>query len=334
MSGTWDGAGGVGGLLAVTRHARDARPAETYWATMDLNGNVIGLASTTTTRAAVYEYDAFRGLLRVNEPEAGLNPIRFSTKYRDEETDLDYYGYRYYSARLGRWLPPDPMGEKGGINLYGICHREPNEITQLHCMYHLINLLFWKRLALFVFILIFVPRMPAMESVEQLFERLNLSPISVPKSGFTLRWITRDAFTRPKCVTLNVSEETISIHFIEYELGKEGEWGKIIFESSVTDASLLETKILNELGSSPNFWQPLTLGEEEFTMSGTDGPSWWFEHVDSSGTRKRLAVGDLRLLKGLYLVDKTVRNVECYFEVQEVLKDALIRAGLIGWHKK
>ena len=30
-----------------------------------------------------------------------------------------YYGYRYYSPSLGRWLSRDPIGEMGGLNLYG-----------------------------------------------------------------------------------------------------------------------------------------------------------------------------------------------------------------------
>ncbi len=29
-----------------------------------------------------------------------------------------YYGYRYYSPMLGRWLSRDPIGEYGGINIY------------------------------------------------------------------------------------------------------------------------------------------------------------------------------------------------------------------------
>jgi len=49
---------------------------------------------------------------------AEVNPIRFSTKYWDAETGLGYWGYRYYSARLGRWLSPDPLEEDGGLNLY------------------------------------------------------------------------------------------------------------------------------------------------------------------------------------------------------------------------
>lgn len=30
-----------------------------------------------------------------------------------------YYGYRYYHPELGRWLSRDPIGERGGSNLYG-----------------------------------------------------------------------------------------------------------------------------------------------------------------------------------------------------------------------
>ncbi len=28
-------------------------------------------------------------------------------------------GYRFYSAEFGRWVSRDPIGEDGGINLYG-----------------------------------------------------------------------------------------------------------------------------------------------------------------------------------------------------------------------
>jgi RHS repeat-associated protein len=30
-----------------------------------------------------------------------------------------YYGYRYYMPETGRWLSRDPIGENGGLNLYG-----------------------------------------------------------------------------------------------------------------------------------------------------------------------------------------------------------------------
>jgi len=52
------------------------------------------------------------------DPE-GINPFRFSTKYWDGETELSYYGFRYYSPGMGRWLNRDPIEEAGGVNLYG-----------------------------------------------------------------------------------------------------------------------------------------------------------------------------------------------------------------------
>ena len=71
---------------------------------------------------AVYDYDAFGQSVRVTEPEANLNPVRFSSKYTDEETGLVYYGYRYYAPEQGRWLSRDPIGEKGGINLNAVAN--------------------------------------------------------------------------------------------------------------------------------------------------------------------------------------------------------------------
>ena len=46
------------------------------------------------------------------------NPFRFSLEYFDEETELVYYNFRYYSPELGRWLSRDPIEEQGGYNLY------------------------------------------------------------------------------------------------------------------------------------------------------------------------------------------------------------------------
>ena len=49
---------------------------------------------------------------------------RFSTKYYDAEADLYYYGYRYYSPSLGRWISRDPAGDGGGENLYVVCENQ------------------------------------------------------------------------------------------------------------------------------------------------------------------------------------------------------------------
>jgi|GEM_PF-5810474 len=41
-----------------------------------------------------------------------------STKYFDDETELAYYGYRYYSPELGRWSNRDPLLDESALRRY------------------------------------------------------------------------------------------------------------------------------------------------------------------------------------------------------------------------
>jgi uncharacterized protein RhaS with RHS repeats len=38
---------------------------------------------------------------------------------------VTYYGYRYYDPVTGRWPSRDPIGERGGVNLYGFGNNSP-----------------------------------------------------------------------------------------------------------------------------------------------------------------------------------------------------------------
>ena len=92
----------------------------------DGNGNVLSLTDLDDgANVATYEYGPFGELIRSDGLFAQVNPIRFSTKYQDGESDLLYYGYRYYSAEMGRWLSRDPIREAGGVNLYSFVGNEP-----------------------------------------------------------------------------------------------------------------------------------------------------------------------------------------------------------------
>jgi RHS repeat-associated protein len=62
---------------------------------------------------------------------AKANPFRFSTKYQDDETDLLYYGYRYYNASTGRWANRDPIEEQGGMNVYAFSLNDPISVVDL-----------------------------------------------------------------------------------------------------------------------------------------------------------------------------------------------------------
>lgn len=72
------------------------------------------------SQVADYEYGPFGETIKSVGIMADEMPFQFSTKYRDAETGLYYYGYRYYDVETGRWLSRDPIGEQGGLNLYGM----------------------------------------------------------------------------------------------------------------------------------------------------------------------------------------------------------------------
>jgi RHS repeat-associated protein len=91
----------------------------------DGNGNVCNLTDASTGKlSAEYEYNAFGELLRTDGAMSKLNPFRFSTKYQDDESGFNYYGYRYYNASTGRWLSREPLGEAESVNLYTFCSNE------------------------------------------------------------------------------------------------------------------------------------------------------------------------------------------------------------------
>ena len=108
-----------------------------FWYLYDANGNVGQLlrydaGASSVALAAAYEYDPYGNALAVRDVDgsgiAQANKFRFSTKYLDDDlaftgqagamgsTGLYYYGYRYYSPGLGRWMSRDPIGEKGSLN--------------------------------------------------------------------------------------------------------------------------------------------------------------------------------------------------------------------------
>ena len=92
----------------------------TYYYVTDGNKNVTGLLDQAGNRVAEYVYGPFGQLLSAEGELAEVNPFRFSSEYADDETGLVYYNYRYYNAKLGRWIKRDSIEEEGGINLYTI----------------------------------------------------------------------------------------------------------------------------------------------------------------------------------------------------------------------
>jgi RHS repeat-associated protein len=110
----------------------------TCYVLYDPQGNVAGLATAdgTWTLVAQYDYDPYGRLIRETGPKAASCTLRYSTKYRDPDLDLYYYGYRWYDAASLKWLTPDPIGERGGANLTAFCNGDPiNRVDPLGLRY-------------------------------------------------------------------------------------------------------------------------------------------------------------------------------------------------------
>jgi RHS repeat-associated protein len=127
LSGTLQGAGGIGGLLARTDHALSTlnSPLSTAFYHADGNGNVTCLINTNQAIVAKYLYDPFGNILSKNGLLADLNVYRFSSKEWHQNSGLIYYQYRLYDPNLQRFPNPDPLGFGGGLNFYAYASGNP-----------------------------------------------------------------------------------------------------------------------------------------------------------------------------------------------------------------
>ncbi len=127
--GSLQGAGGVGGLLAVNSYTSTnnsqfsiSQLDETYFPIYDANGNVSEYINATDgTIAAHYDYSPFGKQIIMSGEMAQSFTHRFSTKPFCPYTGLIEYQYRKYHPLLGRWINRDPIGEHGDLNIYVTC---------------------------------------------------------------------------------------------------------------------------------------------------------------------------------------------------------------------
>jgi RHS repeat-associated protein len=121
LSGSLQGAGGVGGLLAENLAGNGAQ-----FVVYDGAGNVSALVSATNGAVtATYEYGPFGELTRATGQASKLNEVMYQSQICDWESGKYYWKYRYYDTSTGRWLNHDPIGENGGMNLYGFVGNNP-----------------------------------------------------------------------------------------------------------------------------------------------------------------------------------------------------------------
>ena len=118
LSGSLQGAGGIGGLLARSSGYSAGSWISHYYYHADGNGNITCLIDGIQSVVASYRYDPYGNTISQSGSLAAANVYRFSSKEVHTNSLMYYYGYRFYAPNFQRWPNQDPMEEDGGINLY------------------------------------------------------------------------------------------------------------------------------------------------------------------------------------------------------------------------
>ena len=113
LSGSLEGAGGIGGLLARSSGYSGGQLDQSQLLPRRRRTATSPSCSTPTRPwPRSYRYDPFGNTLSSSGTLAGANVYRFSSKEIHVNSGMYYYGYRFYDPSLQRWINRDPIGEQ------------------------------------------------------------------------------------------------------------------------------------------------------------------------------------------------------------------------------
>ncbi|GEM_PF-5112697 len=100
------------------------RGGHAFYYVQDRLGSVVGLVTIESGGfVQKYTYDAWGNI--VEQSGDVKNPYTYTGREYDPESGLYYYRARYYDSAVGRFLQRDPIGVRGGVNLYLYMKGEP-----------------------------------------------------------------------------------------------------------------------------------------------------------------------------------------------------------------
>jgi RHS repeat-associated protein len=94
-----------------------------YYYTRDYLGSIREMTDSTGVLRARYDYDPFGNTTKVAGDLNG--DFGYTGHYRHAASNLYLAPYRAYDPSTGRWISRDPIGERGGTNLYGYVLNNP-----------------------------------------------------------------------------------------------------------------------------------------------------------------------------------------------------------------
>lgn len=96
-----------------------------YYYTRDHLGSVRELVNGSGTILTRYSYDMY-GRTTTSRLSGSVDAtMQYAGYYLHPTSGLNLTLYRAYDPNTGRWLSRDPMGEDGGLNLYGFIYDDP-----------------------------------------------------------------------------------------------------------------------------------------------------------------------------------------------------------------
>jgi RHS repeat-associated protein len=116
LSGTLEGAGGIGGLLARSHGYSGGNWSTHNYYHADGNGNITFMLNSSQSMVASYRFDPFGNTLSSSGSLADANVYRFSSKECCTNCGMYYYLYRFYDPVLQRWINRDPVSEAGFLS--------------------------------------------------------------------------------------------------------------------------------------------------------------------------------------------------------------------------
>jgi RHS repeat-associated protein len=122
VSGTLQGAGGIGGMLARSHGYSGGSWSTHNFYHADGMGNITFMVdnnSQNPAMAAKYKYDPYGRTISSTGPLAAANLYRFSSKEINLTSGTYYFGYRFYNPAIQRWMNRESTAEApAAVNQY------------------------------------------------------------------------------------------------------------------------------------------------------------------------------------------------------------------------
>jgi RHS repeat-associated protein len=119
-----DGAGAIKRSYNPNISTTDDKGNKFYYV-MNGHGDVANLLDRDGNVVQSYTYDSFGAVIGLNKEFNGSRYVGNNGVYSDDDLGLQYMRNRWYDPQLGRFISRDPIGFRGGINLYVYVKNNP-----------------------------------------------------------------------------------------------------------------------------------------------------------------------------------------------------------------